>query len=72
MSTTVPGGRVTRADIETKLRQLRGEAEKVEESAKGPMAIVGGVVAVTMLGIAFLLGKRKGKKVSTTVEIRRV
>ncbi len=67
-----PPGRVTRDDIEAKLRQLRGEADKVEESARGPLAIVGGAVALVLLGAAFLLGKRKGKKVSTTVEIRRV
>jgi hypothetical protein len=69
---TVPQGKVTRDDIEAKLRQLRGEADKVEESAKGPLALVGGAVGVVMLGVAFILGKRKGKKVSTTVEIRRV
>ncbi len=69
---TTPTGKVTRDDIEAKLRQLRGEADKVEESAKGPLALVGGAVGVVMLGLAFLLGKRKGKKVSTTVEIRRV
>ncbi len=69
---TTPTGKITRDDIEGKLRQLRGEADKVEESAKGPLALVGGAVGVVMLGLAFLLGKRKGKKVSTTVEIRRV
>lgn len=69
---STPAGKITRDDIEAKLRQLRGEADKVEESAKGPLALVGGAVGVVMLGLAFLLGKRKGKKVSTTVEIRRV
>ncbi|MDQ4132349.1 MAG: hypothetical protein M3179_03890 [Actinomycetota bacterium] len=69
---STPTGKITRDDIEAKLRQLRGEADKVEESAKGPLALVGGAVGVVMLGLAFLLGKRKGKKVSTTVEIRRV
>lgn len=69
---STPTGKITRADIESKLRELRGEADKVEESAKGPLALVGGAVGLAMLGIAFLLGKRKGKRVSTTVEIRRV
>lgn len=65
-------GRVTRAQIEAKLRQLRGEAERAEESAKGRLAVVGGVAVLAVLGITFLLGKRRGKRESTTVEIRRV
>ena len=70
--TPAAGGRITRDDIEAKLRQLKGEAQKTQESAVGPIALAGGAVAFALLSIAFLLGKRKGKKVSTTVEIRRV
>jgi LPXTG-motif cell wall-anchored protein len=65
-------GRVTRADLEAKLRQIRGEAEKTGESAKNAGMIVAGVVAVAFVGVAFLLGKRRGRRRSTIVEIRRV
>lgn len=65
-------GRVSRADIESKLRELRGEAEEAEESVKKPLAVVGGVAVVVVLGIVFLLGKRRGRRQTTTVEIRRV
>ncbi len=65
-------GRVTRADIESKLRQIRGEAEKTGESAKSAGMVVVGVVAVAFVGVAFLLGKRRGRRKSTIVEIRRV
>jgi LPXTG-motif cell wall-anchored protein len=65
-------GRITRADIESKLRQIRGEAEKTGESAKSAGMVVGGVVAVALVGIAFLLGRRRGRRKSTIVEIRRV
>ena len=65
-------GRITRADIEGKLRDMRGEVEETAEAAKAPiMAIAAGVAAVVVIG-AFLLGKRRGRRKSTVVEIRRV
>ncbi len=65
-------GRITRADIEGKLRDMRGDVEETAEAAKAPiMAIAGGVVVAVVL-IAFLLGKRRGRRRSTVVEIRRV
>ncbi|HUQ62380.1 MAG TPA: LPXTG cell wall anchor domain-containing protein [Acidimicrobiales bacterium] len=73
MSTTsTTGTRITRGDIESKLRQIRGEAEKTGEAAKSTGMIVGGVVAVAVIGLTFLLGKRRGRRKSTIVEIRRV
>jgi hypothetical protein len=66
------GGRITRADIENKLREMRGDVEETAEAAKAPlMAIAGGVAAVIVIA-AFLFGKRRGRRKSTVVEIRRV
>ena len=65
-------GRITRADIEGKLRDMRGDVQETAEAAKAPiMAIAAGVAAVVVIG-AFLLGKRRGRRKSTVVEIRRV
>ena len=64
--------RISRDDIEKKLRCLQGEvADKVEDrkSALTTAAIVGGVVLVVLV---FLLGRRSGKRRSTMVEIRRL
>jgi MYXO-CTERM domain-containing protein len=63
---------VTRADIEAKLAEIRGvtddTTEVAEEAAKTGLIIAGvGVVVV-----AFLLGRRRGRKKSTIVEVRRV
>jgi hypothetical protein len=65
-------GTVTRADIEAKLKQIKGEADETVEEAKpyALMAAFAGVVVVILL--AYLLGRRKGKKKTTVVEIRRV
>lgn len=67
-----PDDRIERSDIEAKLRQLQGEVDTAGEAAKGPAMIVAGVVAVVVLGVVFLLGKRRGRRQTTTVEIRRV
>jgi cytochrome c-type biogenesis protein CcmH/NrfG len=65
-------GTVTRDDIEAKLRQLRGEVDSVGERAKGGAVVAGAVAAVAILATVYLLGRRKGRKRTTVVEIRRV
>jgi hypothetical protein len=69
---TEGAGKITRADIESKLRELRGEVDEVGSASKG-YVLAAGVVALTVIvGGAYLLGRRKGKKRATVVEIRRI
>ncbi|HXY94942.1 MAG TPA: LPXTG cell wall anchor domain-containing protein [Acidimicrobiia bacterium] len=63
---------VTRADIEAKLREIRGVTDtttEVAQEATKPLLVVLGVAIVVG---AFLLGRRRGRKHSTIVEVRRV
>jgi hypothetical protein len=63
---------VTRADIEAKLRQIQGEVESTADSAK-PYALIAGIGGtVLLLLIAYILGRRKGRKKTTIVEVRRL
>ena len=63
---------ITRDDIEAKLREIRGEVDETAGAAK-PYALAAGiVVAVAVVGLAYVLGRRKGKKRTTVVEVRRV
>ena len=63
---------VSREDIEAKLAQIRGVADDTTEVAEGA-AKTGLVVAgVGALVVVFLLGKRRGRKKSTIVEVRRI
>ncbi len=64
-------GKVSKADIEQKLRNLQGGVE--ERIASQRQKIIGAAVAVGVLTIllAFLLGRRAGRKKNTVVEIRR-
>ncbi len=65
-------GRISRADIEAKLKAIRDDIEPVGEQAKGGlMAAVPVVVAVVVIG-AYVLGKRSGKKRRAVIEIRRL
>lgn len=66
------GGRIDRDDIEAKLREIRGEVDAVGESSKTMALAAGAAVAVTVIALAYVLGKRKGKKKTTVVEVRRV
>lgn len=63
---------ITRDDIESKLRQLRGEVDDVGNASKGYVLAAGAVLAVGLLAGAYLLGRRRGKKRTTLVEVRRV
>jgi hypothetical protein len=64
--------RITRDDIESKLRELRGQVEDVGNASKGYALAAGVAVLTLVVGGAYLLGRRKGKKRATIVEIRRV
>jgi len=67
-----PSQPVSRSDIESKLREIRGEVDSTATAAKPAAMAVAGVAAVLILGAVYFLGRRKGKKKSTVVEIRRV
>ncbi len=64
--------RVNRSDIEAKLREIRGEVDTTATAARPTAMTIAIVAGVALLGAAYLLGRRKGKKRSTVVEIRRV
>jgi pyruvate/2-oxoglutarate dehydrogenase complex dihydrolipoamide acyltransferase (E2) component len=69
---TGAGGRITRADIEAKLRQVRSDVEGAGESARGAGQALAPVAVAVLLGLAYLLGKRRGRRKSTVVEVRRL
>ncbi len=67
-----PGGRIEIGDIQSKLEEIRGDTAEAAEQAK-PAAMLGAVAGVVLLvGVAFLLGRRRGRRKSTWVEIRRL
>jgi hypothetical protein len=68
MATTA---RITRNDLEAKLREVTGDVEHTVEGAKPTVlssAVAGVLIAVL---IAYLLGRRRGRTRSAIVEIRK-
>jgi hypothetical protein len=64
--------RITRDDIEAKLREIDGGFRQQVRSKK--QAVITGLAigSAVILFVMFLLGRRSGKKKTTIVEIRRV
>jgi hypothetical protein len=64
--------KITRDDLEAKLREIAGEVDERVEDAR-PNIIAGAVVAAVVIAVlAYLIGRRSGRVRSAVVEIRRV
>ena len=63
---------ITRDDIEAQFRSLEGEVDDRKEQVAGVAAAVGVAVVVGVIVVAYALGRRRGRKRTTVVEIRRV
>jgi hypothetical protein len=64
--------KISRDDIEAKLRELQGEVDENLDTAKGiamPIAIGAGVLALL---IVYFLGRRRGRKRQLVLEIKRI
>jgi hypothetical protein len=72
VTTTDPAGPVTRDDIEAKFREVQGEVDDVAGEAVNYALVVGAAVAVGVVVVAFWLGRRRGKRRGTVIEVRRV
>jgi hypothetical protein len=64
--------KITPADLEAKMRELQDEGDEAVDTAKSYALAAAAVVGVVIFVIAFSAGKRRGRKKSTVVEIRRI
>jgi hypothetical protein len=64
--------RITRDDIETKLREIAGPVEDNVDKAKSFASAVAVAVGAALVIGAYWAGRRRGKKRVPVVEIRRV
>ena len=63
---------ITRDDLESKFKELRGEVGSTAESASGYLLPAGVLAALLLVVVVFLLGRRRGRMSRTVVEVRRV
>lgn len=64
--------KITPSDLESKFEELQGDVNEQAEAAKTTVATIGAVVAVVVVLGIFLLGKRRGKRKTTVIEVRRL
>jgi len=62
---------VTRDEIEAKAMEIVGAVDETVDSAK-TTAIIAGVVIAVLIGVAFVVGRRRGARNKTMVEVYRV
>ena len=62
---------ISKQDIEAKARELVGVVDDTKESAKDK-AIMGAVAVAALVAVAFLVGRKRGTRNKTTVEVYRV
>jgi uncharacterized membrane protein YjjB (DUF3815 family) len=65
-------GPITPHQIEDKFRELQGEVDTTAEATKSTAIAIGAALAVGIVVVAFVIGRRRGRKRTTVVEIRRV
>jgi hypothetical protein len=66
-----PEGRIELTDIKDKLDEITGEVDDAATKARPMLTYVAVGAAVVVVGLAFVLGRRAGRRKSTWVEIRR-
>jgi hypothetical protein len=72
VTSTPPDRRITKADIESKLAEIGGEVDGQVAGARH-LAVTAGVITVAfVLAVTFVLGRRRGKRLTTVIEVRRV
>jgi hypothetical protein len=63
--------RITKEQIAERFRSLRNSTDSVVESSRQVALVAGAGFIGLLLVIAFVLGRRGGKKARTIVEVRR-
>lgn len=63
--------RITPDDIRAKLGDIQGEAREQVDEAKSQLVAIGAGVALVLLILAFMLGRRGGRRSSAVIEVRR-
>jgi hypothetical protein len=64
--------KITRDQIEAKFREMTIGATEEVEGVKSQALGIGLAVVVASVAIVYLLGRRRGRRRSTIVEVRRI
>lgn len=70
-SAATGGGRISRADLESKFREVQHDLQGRLDDKKQGIVAVATVVGVVLMVVVYLVGRRTGRRKTTFVEIRR-
>lgn len=68
---TMSDQRITREDLEAKFRALQSDIQGKASDKKQSIVAAGSAVAAFVVIVAYLLGRRSGKRRSSRIEFRR-
>lgn len=68
---TEPAPKITRADLESKFQALQTELQGVAEAKKPKIATIATIAGAAVIILAYVLGRRGGRKRRSVLEIRR-
>lgn len=63
--------RISRADLEAKFREVQGDLQGRLDDRRQSIVAVASAVGIVVLVVAYLFGRRAGRRKTTFVEIRR-
>lgn len=72
MAVRTNGSRITREDLEAAYTRVLGEGEASAQAAAPPAIAIAGAIVIGVIAIAYLAGRRRGRRRSAILEIRRV
>ncbi|MDA8311376.1 MAG: hypothetical protein M0Z46_12350 [Actinomycetota bacterium] len=72
MSARTNGRPITRTDVEAAFQRVAGDGEKAVQAAMPTAFVVAGAGALLLAALAYLFGKRRGRRKSSVIEIRRL
>ena len=67
-----PDGKITRDQIESKFREMTGGVTDEVEEVRSQALAIGLAVLVGSVAVVYLIGRRRGRRRSTIVEVRRI
>lgn len=59
---------VQRSDLEAKLREIQSAFDETKDSARN-IGVMAAVVVIVIVALAFLMGRRKGGKGKSRIEV---
>jgi hypothetical protein len=72
MTMQTNGRRISRDDLEEAFTKVLGEGGTAARSAGPPALVLAAAVVVGVVALAYLSGRRRGRRRSTVIELRRI